>query len=168
VITNAQRRSPHSSRAWLAGLALACLTGCLATESFDPPLEPGLVAARPLPVTLSPEVRRSYERDYRGLAKTTFRVGRLLGRLFPGRDGDAFLSRVRSDLDIEWVSEERVWRARFVTSMNLQVRGALHRLDADVVCSAIDDPDLAGRRAIERGVEEIYVQAASLLRQPAR
>lgn len=165
------RRRPFSrpGRAWLAGLALAsCLSACRTTESFDPPLAPALAAAEPLPITLSTEVRRLYERDYRGLAKTTFRIGRLLGRLFPARDGSAFLSKVRSDLDIEWVAEEQAWRARFVAHMNLQVRGAIHEVTADTTGSATEGPDLAGRRAIEQGVEAIYAQAASLLRRPDR
>lgn len=162
-------RSSRRRRSWPAGLALGlCLAACRATESFDPPLAPALVAAEPLPITLSTEVRGLYERDYRGLAKTTFRIGRLLGRLFPARDGSAFLSKVRSDLDIEWMPEEQAWRARYVACMNLQVRGAIHEVSASAVCSATEDPDLAGRRAIEEGVESIYVQAASLLRRPDR
>jgi len=148
-----------------APLALAAL-GCHATESFDPPRSPALVAAEPLPVTLSNDLRGLRERDSVQSQETTFRIGRLLQRLFVARDGLAFLSAVATNLETEWQGPDG-WSSSYSVSVHLQLEGTGHLVTASAQRSAAER-ELASHLAIEDCVAELYSRVAELLRASAR
>jgi hypothetical protein len=151
----------------LPALFAALSLACQATESFDPPSSPRLAAAEPLPVTLSNDLRGLRERDTNRSQETTFKIGRLMRRLFVARDGRAFLSTVTSNLDTEWQGPGETWKSTYSLSVQLQLDGNSHLVTAYSARSA-SGPELAGHQAIEDCVTEVYARVAELLRRPIR
>src|SRR5437762_7011861 len=99
--------------ALVAPLLATALSGvaCRSTESLEPPATPALVAAGPLPITLSSDLRYWSETSVSFGQKTRFRVGTLLARLFPAHDGRSFLNPVAAHLEARWNAEQGAWRA---------------------------------------------------------
>jgi hypothetical protein len=156
--------SPLDRARWLAGPLLAftgLLAACRSAETFR---EPSAELPPALPVTLATDLRRLKEEASFPGFELTFKIGYLLGPLFSASDGRAFLSLVDSDLDLD--GQSRPWPTRYVLSVDLQVGGKRHRLDARAEAESDESPLAAGREAIERCVLDLHRQARALLEQP--
>jgi hypothetical protein len=142
----------------LAAAVLLLALGCRSKESFRD-LSADLPA--PLPVTLSPELARlKKDVSFPGF-ELTFKIGYLLGQLFPESDGAAFLSLLDSDLEMD--SQARPWQTSFALSVALQRNGATHRIDARGAADSEESPLAAARAAIEACVRDVHRQATALL-----
>jgi len=145
------------------GLALAgrwpllvlLAAGCRSSEEFRSTSSPILTGALPLQVTLSPELRRLKERTSVANEEIDYKVYRLLRPMFPATDGAAFLSLVESRLEPDLLAP---WRTRYRMSVNLQDKGAIHRIEATAVSQSSAGPQEAARQAIEEVLLDLYRQ----------
>jgi hypothetical protein len=152
----------------LALLAGSSASACRATETLSMPPALEVVAAEPLPVTMSAPLRRWREKTSTFGHKTEFRFGELLMRLFPASDGRAFLSPVRATLDSDWDASAGEWTATYTFELSLQREGVHHPIDAAGRGSSAESPSAAERAAQEACVAEIYTQLSKLLASPGR
>jgi hypothetical protein len=153
-------RSGHPARicAWGAGLALLLLAACRTSETFaDSP------AALPpaLPITLSTELCRIKEKSTFPGYKINFKVHYLLRQLFASKDGAAFMSLVKSKLDVE--GPARPWPTSYSLAVDLQRNGKIQRIEALGRGVSEESPVAAGRAAVEACVFEVYRKSAELL-----
>jgi hypothetical protein len=149
---------------WLLCLALAA-AGCRTSESLEPPEAPALVAAEPLPVTLARSLRGGKAETSTFGKRRSFRVGALLVRLFPARDGAAYLSPVAADLETQWNEAAGEWEARYTFALALQSDGESHAIQAEGHGRSAAEPRAADREALEDCVGQIYAQVAALQRR---
>lgn len=160
----APKRTAPLLTAFLAAGLPALSSACRSTEGFDGPETLALVAADPLPITLSAPLRSWIETDHTLGLKTTFRVGRLMRRLFTAQDGMAFLHPLHSDLSTGWDVEASTWRSTYLFQLSLQHLGTNHRLEVKGSGSSTRGPEDSGRLAIADSVDQIYRQVSAVLR----
>ncbi len=154
-----------AARALLVSALALGLPACRSSEDFRPPSSAELVAAAPLPVTLSRDLRGLKEKSPVVGEELTFKIGYLLQPLFPATDGRAFLSLVESDL--EQSREGQSWSSRYRLSLALQHDGSTHVISTSSAVDARESAE-AGRSAIEECVEDAYRQISALLQASAR
>ena len=150
---------------WLppAALVLALSSGCRTTEFLEPPRAAELRAADPLPVTLSPGLRRWKEDSVTQGTRTRYRLGTLLERLFPASDGRSFLHATSSQLETSFDGRTGLWNSTFTFTLVLQRDGRSSPIQAVGHGASAEGPQAADREAIEDSVGAVYSQAAALL-----
>lgn len=145
---------------------LAGLTSCRTTESLEPPHESRLVAAEPLPITLSGSLRGWDETTSSFGNKTKFRLGNLLVRLFPAHDGRTFLSPGGARLETDWNAKAHAWEATYTFALSLQHNGVPSPIVAEGHGQSTSNPRAAERSALEDSVLDLYTQITALLARP--
>lgn len=143
-------------------LLLPLLGACTTMEDFRATESPFLATAETLPVTISPELQGFRKKADNTSDKTTYKIGKLLRRIFPAKDGRSFLSLVASRLDVN-ANGDGTWSTSFELSVALQREGAIHMIAARGAEPVAETSTLAAKRAIERGVEDLYRQVYPLL-----
>lgn len=145
---------------------LAGLASCRTTESLEPPNEPRLVVADPLPITLSGSLRGWNETTSSFGNKTKFRLGSLLVRLFPAHDGRTFLSPGGARLETDWNAQAQAWEATYTFALSLQHNGVPSPIVAEGHGRSPSNPRAAERGALEDSVLDLYTQITALLARP--
>jgi len=136
------------------------------SENFQDPPPELLSRAEPLPVTLSNELRGLQAKTDSAGAETTFKVGKLLQRLFSSTDGRSFLSYVDARIDVTWSPPS--WGTRYTLVLALQVEGQYHLIQSTGTSESLEGPTISGRQAIEGCIAETYEQVAALLGRSSR
>ena len=149
-------------------LSFALLVGCRGTETLAMPQQLELVAAPPLPVTLSSPLRRWRETSSSLGTKTEFRFGKLLASLFSASDGRAFLDVVSASLEADWDPGEGTWVATYAFQLSLQHDGVHVPIQARGHGSSTRTQRRVERDALEDSVRDLYAQLTGLLANPGR
>jgi hypothetical protein len=140
------------------------LPACRSSESLEPSAASVLVSAAPVEITLASSLRRWRQTAEPPGSQTSYRLGKLLTRLFPAHDGHAFLSPVAAELESgAGTGAGQGFEARCRFTLTLQLDGANHPVDAHGVGRSRDDLRAAERAALEDCVSSIYAQVSGLL-----
>ena len=160
LVPRTAARGPRFS-CLLAALLVLVVAGCRVTEDFLDPDPEWLAWSPPLPVTLSNELRGFKSSTVAGAAKTRFKVGKLLQRLFLSSDGRHFLSCIDAKLDLSL--RENLWHTRYTLVLAFQSEGNYQLLQASGQANSITSARASGRQAIEGCVADLYRQVSALL-----
>jgi len=136
-------------------LAFLPLAACRITEDFRDPAYTELMGARPLPVTLSPELRGLRERVFIANERVNYKIYSPLRVLFPASDGSAFLSLVESELEPSTLAP---WKARYSLTVDLQHGGSIQRFSASADYESREGPRQAACKAIADVLLDVYHQ----------